>query len=170
MNRSVRSSATALTLFAVLAGATACESLTETHREEPGFPAVPSPPAVTHPSVQELEKRAQAALSDPDDGFNGTFHSSFAGGTHMGNQDDALAPGVPIVVEVACAGEGALTFGVSSGKSVSRVRLTCSPTASRREVHEFAPPARSVFFSVSEATSEHAAVAAVVRIAPRPAS
>jgi hypothetical protein len=110
----------------------------------------------------ELQRRALALLSDPDELPTGEFvlsGSSADPGT--ATQSDVLTPGESLVVEVSCVGPGTAVFTMSSGGTVVRQRVDC--TAPRERIVQLSTAGHSLVIEVARQGPGPAAVAYLVR-------
>ncbi|MFI0980112.1 hypothetical protein ACH4SP_24300 [Streptomyces sp. NPDC021093] len=113
-------------------------------------------------SSRELQERARALLSDPDELADGEFVASGSSADpRSASQSDLGRTGTSLVVEVACVGQGAAAFTVSSGRTRIQKRVDCTSPAER--IIQLNPAGRTVMVETARGEHDRTAVAYLVR-------
>ncbi|MFE6365874.1 hypothetical protein ACFVP3_38620 [Streptomyces sp. NPDC057806] len=134
MHRFTRHAGTALAAVALIAGMTAAcsDSAGVSRASQTEKSASSSVSPVAQPAAQadreQLDKEARDLLNIPD-----RWESDEEGLVSSGslavpgeNWDETIKPGTALRVEVACAGEGTVTFTVVSGNAKTAKRVHCT--------------------------------------------
>ncbi|WP_353946074.1 hypothetical protein ABII15_33765 [Streptomyces sp. HUAS MG91] len=173
MHRRTRRTTTALAAIAVLtAVATACSGSTGTPKASSSKKTAGAPPTspaqrVSRPNHEQLDDKARRLLgstSGPDADDDG-FIASGTLATPGQNLDETIEPGTALRVEVACAGEGTVTFTVVSGTARAVRRVNCAQSVPKGLRVTTAEPHLAV--RADSATPETVGAAYVVRRADR---
>ncbi|WP_406835642.1 hypothetical protein ACICHK_03655 [Streptomyces sp. AHU1] len=169
MYRFVRHAGKALTAVVLLTGtATACSGSPATpkapqSRKATGSAAAPTAQPASRSGQERLDEKARDLLdrTDPwasdDEGLVSSGSLAIPGQ----NVDDTVESGTALRVEVACAGEGTVTFTAVSGTARKAERVDCARTMTNRFDFTTAEPSLTIQADSSEA--ERVGTAYVVR-------
>ncbi|MFB7600585.1 hypothetical protein [Streptomyces sp. NPDC056160] len=170
MYRRTRRTTTALATVALLtAVAPACSDSAETPKTSSSkkttaiAPATSPAQRVPRPDPEQLDSKARRLLgssgppSTDDDGFIASGTLAIPGL----NLDETIESGTALRVEVACAGEGTVTFTAVSGTARAVRRVDCAQPATKEFRLTTAAPRLAVL--ADSATPETVGTAYVVR-------
>ncbi|MEU6272774.1 hypothetical protein ABZ871_10195 [Streptomyces populi] len=169
MYRFIRHTGKALTAVVLLIGmATACSGSPATSkaprpRKATGSAVAPTTQPTSLSGQQRLDEEARdllgrTDLSDPDDEYLVSSGSLAIPGQ---NVDDTVESGVALRVEVACAGEGTVTFTALSGTARKAERVDCTQTMTNR--FDFTTTEPSLTIQADSSEAEKVGTAYVVR-------
>jgi hypothetical protein len=169
MYRFTRHAGTALAGVVLLAGmTTACSGSAATSKSSQAqkatsSTAAPTAQAASRPAERRLDEEARDLLTgtDPLDGNDEDFVSSGSLAIPGQDMDTTIRPGTALHVEVACAGEGTVTFTAVSGNAKKAKRVDCAQ--STRDEFDFTTAGPSFTIQADSPAAEKVGTAYVVR-------
>ncbi|MFE1287363.1 hypothetical protein [Streptomyces sp. NPDC058751] len=138
-------------------------SKTPQPQKTPSSTAAPTAQAAPRSARERLDEKARDLLTgtDPLDADDEGFVSSGSLAIPGQNVDETVKSGTVLRVEVACAGEGTVTFTAVSGTAEKAVRVDCAQSTTGR--FDFTTAGPSLTIQADSPAAEKVGTAYVVR-------